>query len=287
MKRFSLASCFAVCLLLPLSARAQNTGRIDCPRNDRADYVYLYSSLTTMEIRSTLDCGAVVIITGRFDNFFGVRTAQGETGFVPLGKVIVLTDQVGPASPAPSGPPVRERMYYDEAPRGAPATTAANATVAPFILLNDTTIHLKLTKSIASNTAHVNDPVELEIIDDILIQGVPIIRKGSRVTGVIVDAEPKRHFGHGGKLAFNITTIRLANGEIAPVRCYQQFQGASNNSSESVVPIYTGKDTEIPKDSTFTAFIDGDVHLTRETFAATKDASSSSSPESLAHSTQP
>ncbi|MGB2662380.1 MAG: hypothetical protein WAK48_00155 [Candidatus Acidiferrum sp.] len=287
MKRFALASVFAVCFLLPLSACAQNTGRIDCPRNDRADYVYLYSSIATMEIRSTLDCGAVVTITGRFDNFFAVRTAKGETGFVPLGKVIVLTDQVGPTAPTPSGPPARERMYYDETLRGVPATTAANPTVAPFILLNDTTIHLKLTKSISSNTAHVNDPVEFETLDDILIQGVAIIRKGSNVTGVIVDAEPKRHFGHGGKLAFNITTIRLANGEVAPVRCYQQFQGSSNNSSESVVPLYTGKDTEIPKDSTFTAFVDGDVHLTRETFAATKDGSSSNSPESLAHSTQP
>ncbi|MGB7730120.1 MAG: hypothetical protein WBL50_18975 [Candidatus Acidiferrum sp.] len=286
MKRFALCFAFAVCVLLPLSASAQNTGRIDCPRNDRADYVYLYSSLTTMEIRSTLDCGAVVTITGRFDNFFAVRTAKGETGFVPLSKVIVLTDQVGPATPAPSGPPARERMYYDEAPREAPAA-AANPNAPAFILLNDTTIHLKLTKSISSSTAHVNDPVDFETLDDILIQGVPIIRKGTEVTGVIIDAEPKKHFGHGGKLAFNITTIRLANGEIAPVRCYQQFQGASNNSSESVVPLYTGKDTEVPKDSTFTAFVDGDVHLTRDTFVAPKDGPSSTPPESLAHSTQP
>jgi hypothetical protein len=56
--------------------------------------------------------------------------------------------------------------------------------VAPFILLNDTTIHLKLTKSVSSNTAHINDPGEFESLDDILIQGVPIIRKGSKVTGV-------------------------------------------------------------------------------------------------------
>ncbi len=239
-----------------------------------------------MEIRSTLDCGTVVTITGRFDNFFAVRTAKGETGFVPLSKLVLLTDQVGPATPASSGPPARERMYYDEAPRQA-AATAANPTVAPFILLHDTTIHVKLTKSISSNTAHVNDPVEFETLDDILIQGVPIIRQGSKVTGIIVDAEPKRHFGHGGKLAFNITTIHLANGEIAPVRCYQQFQGSSNNSSESVVPLYTGKDTEIPKDSTFIALVDGDVHLTRETFAALKAGPSSIPHESLAHSTQP
>ncbi|MGB2635647.1 MAG: hypothetical protein WAM58_17085, partial [Candidatus Acidiferrum sp.] len=179
-----------------------------------------------------------------------------------------------------------ERMYYDEAPREAPAT-AANPTAAPFILLNDTTIHLKLMKSISSKTAHVNDPVEFETLDDILIQGVPIIRKGTNVTGVIVDAEPKRHFGHGGKLAFNITTIRLANGEIAPVRCYQQFQGSSNNSSESVVPLYAGKDTEVPKDSTFTAFVDGDVHLTLDTFVAPKVGATSTPAESIAHSTQP
>jgi hypothetical protein len=59
----------------------------------------------------------------------------------------MLTDQIGPATPAPSGPPAGERMYYDETPREAPAT-AANPTVPPFILLNDATIHLKLTKSI-------------------------------------------------------------------------------------------------------------------------------------------
>jgi hypothetical protein len=239
-----------------------------------------------MEIRSTLECGAVVTITGRFDSFFAVRTAKGETGFVPLGKVIVLTDQIGPATPAPSGPPARERMYYDETPREAPAT-AANPTVPPFILLNDTTIHVKLTKSISSNTAHVNDPVEFETLDDILIQGIPIIRKGSKVTGVIVDIEPKKHFGHGGKLAFNITTIRLLNGEIAPVRCYQQFQGSSNNSAEAVVPLYAGKDTEVLKDSTFIAFVDGDVHLTRETFTAPKESPSSGPPASLAHSAHP
>jgi hypothetical protein len=212
-------------------------------------------------IRSTLQCGEVVAITGRFDNFFGVRTAKGETGFVPLGKLVVLTDQVGPA--------------------------AAHAAVAPFILLNNTPIHLKVTKCISSSTAHVSDPVELETLDDVSIQGVTIIGKGSKVTGVIVDAEPKRHFGHGGKLAFNIPAIWLANGEIAPVRCYQQFQGSSNNSSESVLPLYTGKDTEIPKDSTFTAFVDGDVHLQRETFATLKDSGSSNPAVPPAHSTQP
>jgi hypothetical protein len=114
-----------------------------------------------------------------------------------------------------------------------------------------------------------------------------IDRKGSKVTGVIADVEPKKHFGHGGKLAFNITTIRLLNGENAPVRCYQQFQGSCNNSAEAVVPLYAEKDTEVLKDSTFISFVDGDVHLTRETFTAPKESPSSSPPASLAHSARP
>src|SRR5437667_2058460 len=38
------------------------------------DYVYLYSSMTTLDVRTTLQCGEQVQITGRYDVYFGVRT---------------------------------------------------------------------------------------------------------------------------------------------------------------------------------------------------------------------
>jgi hypothetical protein len=62
MKLSSLCTAVAFCLFFASFGRAQNTGRIECPRND--GYVYLYSSMTTLEVRATLQCGSVVQITG-------------------------------------------------------------------------------------------------------------------------------------------------------------------------------------------------------------------------------
>jgi hypothetical protein len=91
------------CLLSSLPAAPQSTGRIDCARD--GGYVYLYSSMTTLEVRMTLQCGDVVRITGRSDDYYSVRTAAGEAGFVPRTSVSLLKDQPGTGLPAPAAHP--------------------------------------------------------------------------------------------------------------------------------------------------------------------------------------
>src|SRR5271157_4602 len=270
MKLLALCSAVACCLFFSTSSRGQNTGRIECARND--GYVYLYSSLTTLDVRATLPCGAIVQITTRYDIYFGVRTAKGETGFVPQANVVVLKDQPGAALPAPSSePPARERIHYDERPREAPVP--APATVAAFTLLNNTPVRIKLVKTISSADARVGDAVEFEILDDISVQGVPVLPKGSKASGVIAIAEPKKRFGRAGRLAFSITSVRLADGEQAHLRGYHEESGNSNTSSSVANPLASGKDVEILKDAEFPALVDGDVPLKREAFATPKDAS--------------
>jgi len=48
MNIFALCSAAVFFLVSPSPRWAQNTGRIDCPRND--GYVYLYSSIVTMDV---------------------------------------------------------------------------------------------------------------------------------------------------------------------------------------------------------------------------------------------
>ena len=269
MKLFALTSALAFCLFFPSSGKAQNTGRIECARND--GYVYLYSSLATLDVRATLPCGAIVQITTRYDIYFGVRTAKGDVGFVPQANVVVLKDQPGAALPAPSSePPARERIHYDEPPREVPASPPT--TVSAFTLLNNTPVRVKLVKTITSATAHVGDVVEFEVLEDVLVQGVPVLTKGSKASGVIAEAESKKRFGRAGILAFSITSVRLADGELAHVRCYQEVAGSSNTSSTAVIPLASGKDVAILQDAEFTALVDGDIPLKREAFAASKDA---------------
>jgi hypothetical protein len=277
MKLFGSCSIVILCALFPSLGAAQNTARVECPRDD--GYVYLYSSLTTLEVRATLQCGSIVQLTGRYSNYYEVRTAKNEVGYVPLASIVVLKDQVGTGLPVVEGP-ARERLHYDEGPRVAlaPPVVAAPA----FALLNDTPIKVKLLKTISSASAHVGDAVEFDVVQDVVVQGVPVVTKGAKASGVIAESEPKKRFGHGGKLAFRMTSVRLANGEQAKVRCYQEATGSSNTSSEAVLPLASGKDVAILQDVEFTALVDGDVHLKRESFVSSKDGTGGSEPSQAA-----
>jgi hypothetical protein len=277
MKLFWVYCVVILCALFPSLGAAQNTARVECPRDD--GYVYLYSSMTTLEVRATLQCGSIVQLTGQYNNYYGVRTAKNEVGYVPLASIAVLKDQPGTGLPVVEGP-ARERLHYDEGPRVGPAP--APVVVPAFALLNDTPVRVKLLKTISSASAHVGDPVEFDVVQDVVVQGVPVVTKGAKASGVIAEAEPKKRFGHGGKLAFRITSLQLANGEPAKVRCYQEATGSSNTSSESVLPLASGKDVAILQDVEFTALVDGDVRLKRESFARSKDGSAATDPASAA-----
>src|SRR2546425_10247621 len=110
-------------IFYPAITHAQSVGQVECPRT--GDYVYLYSSMTTLDVRTTLQCGEQVQITGRYDVYFGVRTAKGDVGYVPVDSLLLLKDKPG-ATPQPAPPqPPRERIL-DDAP-GLPGRAAPRA----------------------------------------------------------------------------------------------------------------------------------------------------------------
>jgi hypothetical protein len=146
-----------------------------------------------------------------------------------------------------------------------------------FTLTKNTPVRVKLVKALSSTTAHVGDPVELEVLEDVLVQGVNVLPRGTKESGVIAEAEPKKRFGHGGKLAFSVTALRLANGEQAPLRAYEEASGTAGTSSA----VLASKDATMPQNAEFTLLVDADVHLKREAFEEHGDDShrdSASSP---------
>ncbi len=269
-----LGAFAALCVLWPATASAQNTGRIECARND--EYVYLYGSLATLQVRGTVQCGEIVYITLRYEDYYGVRTAKGETGYVPRASVSVLKDKQETAVPPPPAELPREQTHYDKAPREAPVHAAIG-----FTLVKNTPVRIKLMKTISSATANPGEAVELEVVEDVLVQGVPVLTKGSKASAVVAEVEPKRKFGHGGKVAISITALRLANGESAPLRSYEETSGAS-----STTHVGAGKDGEMVRDTEFTVLVDADVHLKREDFETPADGSAKT-PAPIAKSEKP
>src|SRR6202142_1879276 len=263
---FYLAAAF--CLLLPPPGSAQNTGRVECARDD--DYVYLYSSMTTLSVRATVQCNDIVQITGRYEVYFAIRTSKGDSGYIPLANITVLKDQPGQALPQPATPPPpRERTPYDGRLRAGPAEV--KPTVQDFTLAKGTPIRVKILKTISSATTHVGDALEFEVLEDVLLEGIAVVPKGAKATGVVAESEPKKRFGHSGKLGLNITSVSLADNEQVPVRCFQEVYGAPSTSSEAVVPLSSGKEAAVPQDTEFSALVDANVPLKRSAFTTAKN----------------
>jgi len=154
MKRSATLISLAVCFLLPLTCKAQKLGQIECARQE--GYAYLYSSLATMNISTTLKCGQRVTVLDRSDSFVRIRTDTGDEGFVPLNNVGFLksgaTLKAAPASTK------RELTHYDNPARLATASASAPSP-QEILLRNQTPVHLKLGRELSSATAHVGEEV--------------------------------------------------------------------------------------------------------------------------------
>lgn len=114
---------FLLLLLAPAISSAQQLGQVACARP--GDYVYLYSSMTTFEVRSTLQCGQEVVITGRYDTYFAVRTANGETGYVPLASLLLIKTTPGEKLALPRQKLPTEKEFLTMIPSNPPTLRRA------------------------------------------------------------------------------------------------------------------------------------------------------------------
>jgi len=256
---------------MPASGKAQDVGQIECAR--AGDYVYLYSSILTLDIRATLQCGQQVEITGRYDSYFAVRTAKGEIGYVPLDSVSLLRTTPG-AKPvlAPTKGPAREKLHYDQPDKSADAPANAPGSNQFVVLLDSTAVRMKITKAISSADAHVDDEISFEVSEDVIVDGLLIIPKGALAVGVVNEADPKKALGRGGKLSVLIRSVRLADNGQAVLRSGGEGKGSSSTAG-LVIPVMHGKDITFPKGMDFIGYVNGNTRLKRENFHAAPETS--------------
>jgi hypothetical protein len=251
----ALTSTLFVLSFLPVMTKAQGSGQIQCAKTD--DLIYLYSSVSTMEVRASLKCGEVVQILNRYDNFLYVRTDKGAVGYVPL-----------------------ESVSRSSAKRGAkPASTiSAKKAAAPPQMLNlfdGTPVRLKLAREISSANAHVGDEVPFEVTEDVVVTGYTVIRKGTKATGAVAEVQPKGRFGKSGKLTVNVTSVRLVDNETAGLRLYQENKNERRGVSK-VLPVRGGKDVTLTEGTEMFGYVTGGMKLVASKFPVAKGSSSTS-----------
>src|SRR5260370_32263964 len=92
---------------------------------------------------------------------------------------------------------------------------AAQQTAAKFVLEADTPVKLVLDETISSSDERVGNLVNFEVVEDVAVNNVVVIPRGSNAWATVTVAEPKKRMGRGGKLDINIDKVGLAHGQKA------------------------------------------------------------------------
>jgi hypothetical protein len=165
-----------------------------------------------------------------------------------------------------------------------------------FGLEDGTPIRMRISRTISSADAQVDEKVDFEILEDIKVGETIVVPRGGIAWGTITEAQPKRRMGRAGKLNVNIDAVRLIDGEKAALRAVKEVKGGGHTGAmtgaivaTSIVffpaaPLFLfmhGKDITIPKGTEITAYINGDITLDAAKFVS-KSASSQPAPSALA-----
>ncbi len=158
----------------------------------------------------------------------------------------------------------------------------ASTTFDPHSTLEDgTPVNLRISQTVSSADAHVNDRVEFEVTEEIRVADALIIPKGGIAWGTVTEAQHKRRMGRGGKLEIVMDSVRLADAEKAPLRATKEAQGGGHKGVMTagivatglifwpVAPVFLfmhGKDITIPKGTEVPTFINGNFALNMAKF---------------------
>lgn len=148
-------------------------------------------------------------------------------------------------------------------------------------LEDGTSVRLRISQTISSANAHVNDRVQFEVLEGVRVADALIIPRGSMAWGTVSEAQPKRTMGRGGKLEIVLESVRLLDGERAPLRATKEAKGGGQFGTMAagivgagslfwpVAPFFLlmrGKDINIPVGTEVLAFVNGNFKLDFEKF---------------------
>src|SRR6266446_935011 len=168
-----------------------------------------------------------------------------------------------------------------------------------FGLSEDTPVRLKLTRTMSSKDATLDEKVDFEVLEDVKVGDVVVVQHGGMAIATVTEAQHKRRMGRAGKLNINIDYVQLVSGDKVPLRAVKGGSGGNHTGAMTGAIVATsivffpaapfflfmhGKDITIPKGTEITAYIAGDTPLDPAKFQPAVAASGQGSVSSVATS---
>ena len=164
-----------------------------------------------------------------------------------------------------------------------PQPSAPAGAVQPHTLLDGTPVKLRLTQTISSADAKVNQEIPFEVVEEVKVDDTVVLPKGATAIGTVTEADHKKSMGRAGKLNISISYARLSDNEKVALRATKDTKGGGHVGAMTgaivatsiiffpAAPLFLfihGKDITIPQGTEITSFIEGDMHLEMARFGA-------------------
>jgi hypothetical protein len=138
------------------------------------------------------------------------------------------------------------------------------------LLQEATVVPIELKETCSSETAKQGDRITFEVLSDITVEGVIVIREGTPVTGSVVKAEPARWLGRAGELIINVEYTRAVDDQKIPLRVSLTEEGEDHLAASVVLtvlccPLFLlmeGKKAECLKGSKYTVYVAANREVT-------------------------
>lgn len=149
-------------------------------------------------------------------------------------KVVPVTKPSAASMPAPiervpAPAPVAQQPVREQAPPPPPAPRFHDVTVSA-----GTTLPVRLTQTLSSENAQVGDGFSGVLASDIMQDGVVALRRGTTVTGRVVEAKDAAHFKGSSLLSIELTGLNARGNRmtIATDALSQQGKGRGTNTAK-------------------------------------------------------
>ena len=143
------------------------------------------------------------------DSYMGRRTSGG--GWLAVAMITAATCHgIAHATPADTG--VIAGKVSNRFPATSPIGYRSLSTGGAGMLVHGTTVSLRTLSVLDSRASQPGDRFNLEVTDDVVIDGVTAIPHGSQATGQVNLVRSKRGWGHSGRLEAGLVSVRAANG---------------------------------------------------------------------------
>ena len=95
-------------------------------------------------------------------------------------------------------------------------------------------LKVELTKEISSKKAKKGDTVPLKLLENLIVNDVIVVPAGAEVKGVVTKARSAGGLGRGGKLEFQIISVKAINGVEIPLQYTKYQHGAGDAGAVAV-----------------------------------------------------